>query len=168
MVTALALNTKAGSKKYKKARYAIGNVSMKDLSNKIKEFEKIIKVLYVKRIPKHEPASSYFHLVVCIGECIMRCGENNHNIHDVRDSYEEEMAPSLKVNDTDEDESKNSIVHKPFHKPSSENIYMDVSESELNILNETLSQTNSSDVPPNVITKFKYGEHIETSVSVKG
>ena len=40
LVTDLALKTKAGSKKYKKARYAIGNVSMKDHSNKIKEFEK--------------------------------------------------------------------------------------------------------------------------------
>ena len=39
LVTALALKTKARSKKYKKARYAIGNVSMKDLSKKIKEFE---------------------------------------------------------------------------------------------------------------------------------
>ena len=66
LVTALALNTKARSKKYKKARYAIGNVSMKDLSNKIKGFKKIVKVPYVKRIPKHEPTSSYFHLVVCL------------------------------------------------------------------------------------------------------
>ena len=41
LATALALKTKARSKKYKKARYAIGNVSMKDLSNKIKEFEKL-------------------------------------------------------------------------------------------------------------------------------
>ena len=36
LVTALALKTKERSKIYKKARYAIGNVSMKDLSNKIK------------------------------------------------------------------------------------------------------------------------------------
>ena len=35
LVTALALKTKARSKKYKKARYTIGNFSMKDLSNKI-------------------------------------------------------------------------------------------------------------------------------------
>ena len=41
LVTAMDLNTKARSKKYKKARYAIGNVSIKDLSNKIKEFEKL-------------------------------------------------------------------------------------------------------------------------------
>ena len=40
LVTALALKTKVRSEKYKKARYAIGNVSMEDLSNIIKEFEK--------------------------------------------------------------------------------------------------------------------------------
>ena len=36
LVTPLALNRKATWKKYKKARYAIGNVSMKDLSNQNK------------------------------------------------------------------------------------------------------------------------------------
>ena len=102
---------------------------MKDLSNKIKEFEKIVKVPYVKRITKHEPTSSYFHLVLCIAECMMRCGENNHNLHDVHVGYEEDMAPSSDVNDTDEDESNNSIVHETFHKPPSENLSMDVSES---------------------------------------
>ena len=80
---------------------------------------------------------------------MMRCGENNHHVHD---GYEEEMAPSLDINDTDKDESNNSIVHEPFHKPSSENICMDVSESECNIVNKTLSQNNSSDVLTNVIT----------------
>ena len=47
----------------KRARYAIGNVSKKDLLKIIKYFEKIGKVPYVKGIPKHEPTSSYFHLV---------------------------------------------------------------------------------------------------------
>ena len=84
---------------------------MKDLSNKIKEFEKTIKIPYVEKIPKHEPTSSHFHLVVCIAECMMRYGENNHNVHDVHGGYEEEMAPSSDVNDTDEDESNNSIVN---------------------------------------------------------
>ena len=129
MVTAVALKTKATSDKYKKARYAIGNVSMKDFSNKIKEFEKIVKVPYVERIPKHESTSSYFHLVVCIGECMMRCGENNHTVHDVYDGYEEEMALSSYVNDMVEDKSNNSIVHELFHKPSSDNLSMDGSES---------------------------------------
>ena len=42
---------------------------------------------------------------------MMRCGEKNHHVHD---GYEKEMAPSSDVNDMDEDESKNSIVHEPF------------------------------------------------------
>ena len=45
---------------------------------------------------------------------------------------------------------------------------MDVSESEYNIVKETLSQNDSSDVPTNVITELIYDEHIEPSVSVKG
>ena len=57
----------------------------------------------MKSIPKNEPTSSCFHLVVCIAECMMRCSEKNHNVHDVHDGYEEEMAPSSDVNDTDED-----------------------------------------------------------------
>ena len=130
---------------------------MKDLSNKIKEFKKIVKVPYVKRIPKYEPTSSYFHLVVCLRECMIICGENNHHVNN---GYEEEMALSSDVNDTDEDESNNSFVHETFHKPSLENIYMDVSESECNIVNETLPQNDSSDVPTNVITESKYNEHI--------
>ena len=84
---------------------------------------------------------------------MMRCGENNHYVHN---GYEEEMAPSSDVNDTYEDESNNSIVNKPFQKSSSDNLFMDVSESEYNIVNETLSHKNSSDVPTNVITELKY------------
>ena len=45
LLTALAIKTKARSKIYKKARYAIGNVRMKDLSNKIKEFEQLSRYL---------------------------------------------------------------------------------------------------------------------------
>ena len=45
LVTALALKTKSGSTKYKKARYAIGNVSMKDLSKKTIEFEFFLRYL---------------------------------------------------------------------------------------------------------------------------
>ena len=62
------------------------------------------------------------------------------------------MAPLLDVNDTDEDESNNSIVHETFDKPSSENLFMDVSESECNIVNKISSQSDSSDVLTNVIT----------------
>ena len=52
MITSLGFKTKAGSKKYKKARYAIRNVSEKELSKIIKEFEKIEKLPYEKKRPK--------------------------------------------------------------------------------------------------------------------
>ena len=71
-----------------------------------------------------------YHLVGCIAECMLRCGEDNHHVHNVNNGYEEEMALSSDVNDTDEDESKKSIVHEPFDELSSENLYIDVSESE--------------------------------------
>ena len=58
LVTALDFKTKVRPQKYQKARYAIRNVSKKDISKIIKEFEKIGKVPYVKRTPKHEPTSS--------------------------------------------------------------------------------------------------------------
>ena len=103
MVTALDLKTKESSKKYKKARYAIRNFSMKDLSKIITEFEKVVKVPYVKRIPKHEPTSSYYDLVGCITECMLRCGEENQHVHG---GYAEETSLSFIVNNTDEDESK--------------------------------------------------------------
>ena len=40
LITSLGFKTKLRPQKYKKARYAFGNVSKKDLSNIIKEFEK--------------------------------------------------------------------------------------------------------------------------------
>ena len=95
----------------------------KDLSNIIKEFKRIVKVPYVKRIPKHEPTSSYYHIVRCIAECVMRSDEHNQHVHG---GYTEETAPSSNVNDTDEDKSKEFIVHEHV----SENISMDVSKSE--------------------------------------
>ena len=87
----------------------------------------------MKRIPKHEPTSSYYHLVGCIAESMIISDEQNRHLHG---SYAEETAPSSNVNDANEDESKEIIVHK------------------------TLSQNNSSDVQTNVITELKDNEHI--------
>ena len=70
-------------------------------------------------------------------------------------------APSSNVNVTDEDESKQIIVHKTL----SENISTDVSESERNIVNETLSQNNSADLPEYTITELKDKEHKEPSAT---
>ena len=140
LVTALAFNTKVRSTKYKKERYAIGNVSEKDIFKIIREFEEFEKLPYEKKRPKHEPTLSYFHLVRQLAKCTMRCDKLNR--HD-QDSYTEMTAPSSNANVMDEDESKEIIVHKTL----SENNSKDVSESERNIVNENLSQINSMDVP---------------------
>ena len=95
---------------------------------------------------------------------MMRCSEINHHLHG---GYEKDMDPSSDVNDTDEDKSNNSIVHEPFDEPSLENLIMVVSESECNIVNETLSQSNSSDITNKFIMELNYDDHIEPSANVK-
>ena len=100
LVTALTLRTKERSTKYKMARYDIRNVSMKDLVNKIIEFEKLVKVPHFKKEPKHEPTLSYLHLVECLRKCIMRSGDHKQHVHD---SYENETDLSSDVMDTNED-----------------------------------------------------------------
>ena len=103
----------------------------------IKEFEKIGKVTYVKKPPKHDPTSSYYHLARCITECMMISDEHNRHMYG---SYAEESAPSSNVNVTGKDKSKEIIVHRTL----SDNQSMDVSKSECNIVQETLLQKNSS------------------------
>ena len=92
---------------------------MKDLSNKIKEFEKIVKVPHLKRTPKQEPTLSYFHLVECLRKIMMRSGENNHHVHN---GYGKDMTPSLDVNytnkDKEEDESRLFIMVAPLGRRS--------------------------------------------------
>ena len=55
-----------------------------------------------------------------------------------------------------------------MHEPLSENQSKDVSESECNIVHETLSEKNSADVPANVIMELKDDEHKEPPVIGKG
>ena len=76
---------------------------------------------------------------------MMRSDEHNRHVHDI---YAEETDPSSNVDVTEEDESKEIIVHENL----SQNQSMDVSKSECNIVHETLSQNNSSDVTTNIIT----------------
>ena len=55
LITSLGFKIKTRSQKYKKARYAIINVSDKDIYKIIREFEKFEKLPYEKKRPKHEP-----------------------------------------------------------------------------------------------------------------
>ena len=54
-----------------------------------------------------------------------------------------------------------------MYKTLSENSSTDVSKSERNIVNKTLSQNNSAYVPENTITELKDEEHKEHSVNEK-
>ena len=117
MITSLGFKATVRPQKYKKARS-----SKKDLSKIIKEFEKVEKSPYEEKRPKHEPTDSYFHLERQLAKCMMIT--NNLNLHD-HVGYTKMTALYLNLNATDEDESKEIIVHKPV----SENLSMDVSES---------------------------------------
>ena len=54
-----------------------------------------------------------------------------------------------------------------MHETLLENKFKDVSKSECNIVNKTLSQNNSTDVPDNAITELKDEEHKEHLVTEK-
>ena len=64
LITSLSLKAKTNPNKYKKSRYAIGNVSKKYLSEIIREFEKLSYENYERKRPKHEPTDSYFYLAI--------------------------------------------------------------------------------------------------------
>ena len=72
MITSLGLGAKASSKKYKKKRYDIGYVSMKELLKIIREFEKLPYKSYERRRTKHEPTDSYLYLSRYLVKCMMR------------------------------------------------------------------------------------------------
>ena len=82
----------------------------------------------------------------------MRSKNLNWNDHG---GYTEITDPSLTVNATDEDKSKRIIVHEVLL----ENCYTGVSKSKRNIVNKTLSQNNSADVPEYTITELKDKEY---------
>ena len=59
-IISMGIKTNVRSNKYKKSRYAINNFSMKDLSNIIKEFEKLLYKGYIRKRTNYEPTDIYF------------------------------------------------------------------------------------------------------------
>ena len=109
LITSLGFKTKARSLKYKKSRYAIVNVSEKDISKIIKEFEKIEKLNYEKKRPKYEPTDSYFHLAIQLVKCMMRSDKLNWYDHS---GYTKRTTPYSNVIVTNESKSKHNIVNE--------------------------------------------------------
>ena len=109
LITSLGLKAKARPHKYKKSRYASVNVSMKELSKIMREFEKFPYESYERKRPKHEPAVSYFYLARHNTKCMMRADTLNWNDYG---GYTEMTAPSSNVYSIDKEKSKRIIVHK--------------------------------------------------------
>ena len=87
LITSLDPKDKAGPKKSqrdKKASYAIGNISKKDLSNFIKDFENLPFKIYERGRPKHEPTDSSFYLTRQLHKCMIRSDALNLYIYSVR------------------------------------------------------------------------------------
>ena len=84
LITSLGLKAKVRPKKCKKARYAIGNFSKKDLSKSIREFEKLPYESYERKRPKNEPIDSYFYLARQLAKCMMRADALNLHVCPVR------------------------------------------------------------------------------------
>ena len=61
LITALGFKAKVRPQKNNKSKYAIGNISKKDLSKIIREFEFFEELPYEKKRPKHELTDSYFY-----------------------------------------------------------------------------------------------------------
>ena len=84
LITSLGVNYIGRSKKDKKARCAITNVSMKDILNIIKEFENLPLKGYVQNRPKYEPTDSYFYLARQLDKRLMRFDVFNLHIDSLR------------------------------------------------------------------------------------
>ena len=84
LITSLFFKAKTRPNKYKKAKYAIINVSNKDLSKIIRGFEKLPYESYEKKRPKHEPNDIYFYLERHISKCMMRDDALNSKFYSVR------------------------------------------------------------------------------------
>ena len=72
LITSLGLKDKARPHKYKNSRYTIGNVSKKDLSKIIKDFETLPYESYERKRLKQESTGSYFYLARHLEKFLMR------------------------------------------------------------------------------------------------
>ena len=84
LITSLGINAKVSPNKYKRASYAIRDVSKKNLSKIIREFEKLLYKIYERMRPKHEPTDSYFYLSKYIAKCMMRADVLNSHFYPIR------------------------------------------------------------------------------------
>ena len=71
LITSLGLKIIRRSKIFKKARFAITEVSIKDISKIIKEFKDVHYEGYASKCYKHITTDSYFYLAIQLPNCMM-------------------------------------------------------------------------------------------------
>ena len=60
----MVIKARTRPKKHEREKYAIINISKKDLSKNIRKFEKSSYESYKNKRPNHEPTESYFYLTI--------------------------------------------------------------------------------------------------------
>ena len=126
LINLLGIKTIGSSKKNKKARYDINNVSMKDLSNIIKEFEKLPWKGYVRKRLKHAPTDSYFYLSRQLAKCMTISDAFNFHVEPVKtEETGMQHIPISHVCSSDKSKSKGIIVDEKL----SQVCFTDASES---------------------------------------
>ena len=118
MINSLGFKAKVRPQKCKNTRYAIGNVSKKDLSKIIRDYEKFEKLPHEKKRPKHGPTDRYFYLARQLAKFMMRADALNWQGYS---GYTEMTAPISHICSTDKDESKRIMVHKTLSQICSTN-----------------------------------------------
>ena len=116
MITSLGFKAKVRPHKYKKAKYAIINVSKKAISKIIREFEKLPYESYEKNRPKHEPTDSYFYPGRYIAKFTMKADALSSHVYPVRTEI---TALPSNICSTDEYESKGIILHETLSQSCS-------------------------------------------------
>ena len=133
LITYLGIKAKTRPKKYKKARYAIGNVSKKDLLKIIRKLEKLTYESYERNRPKHEPTDSYLYLARQLTKCMMRSDVLNLHVYPIRrEMTGTQHISTSHVYSQDESELKKFLFDKTLLQICS----TDEEESKIIIVNE--------------------------------
>ena len=134
-----------------KTRYAIGNVSKKDLSKIIREFEKLPYESYERKRPKHEPTDSYFYPSRQLVKCMIRDYAFNLHVYPVRTKIN---APYSHVFPLDESELKQFLVNEPL----SQSCFTDEDESKGIISDECSTEDDEYKSKGIIANKFSTEE----------
>ena len=138
----MGIKTNVRPKENKNSRYAITNVSIKDISNIIKKFERFTYKGYVRNRPKHKPTDSYFYLARQLAKYMMRSNAFNSLVELVRTEMTGmKQITILNVCDLDERKPKEIFSDEKLSQVCS----MDEGELESVIANESYREERQSE-----------------------